>query len=64
MKKNYIISPQVINVIEMSNEPWGIQNSSSNSIYDNLATKRFTRDFKQPFYYKGFYNHALSYIMG
>ncbi|EYU17156.1 hypothetical protein BA1DRAFT_00215 [Photorhabdus aegyptia] len=64
MKKNYAILPQIINTMEVSNELWGIPDSSSNFIYDNSATKKFTRDFKQPFYYKGFYNHALSYIMG
>ncbi|QXF33494.1 hypothetical protein CE143_10235 [Photorhabdus luminescens] len=39
MKKNYVISPQIINTIEMSNEPWGIQDSSSNFIHDDSATK-------------------------
>ncbi|WP_339921121.1 hypothetical protein [Photorhabdus caribbeanensis] len=39
MKKNFVISPQVINTMEQSNEPRGIQDSSSNFIYDNSATK-------------------------
>ncbi|PQQ31508.1 hypothetical protein C6H64_06290 [Photorhabdus luminescens] len=39
MKKSYAILPQNINTIEMSNEPWGIQNSSSNFIYNDSATK-------------------------
>ncbi|MBS9431352.1 hypothetical protein EAE92_01590 [Photorhabdus hainanensis] len=39
MKKSYAILPQNINTIEMSNEPWGIQNSSSNFIYGDSDTK-------------------------
>ncbi|SCZ68203.1 MULTISPECIES: hypothetical protein [Photorhabdus] len=46
MKKNYAISPQIINTIEMSNEPWGVNDSSSNFIYGNLATKELTGNFK------------------
>ncbi len=64
MNKNYAVSPQIINIIEMSNEPWKIQDSSSNFIYDNSATKIFTRNFKQPFYYEEFYNHTLPKFMG
>ncbi len=29
MKKNYAISPQIINTTEISNEPWGVKDSSS-----------------------------------
>ncbi|QXF33492.1 hypothetical protein CE143_10225 [Photorhabdus luminescens] len=64
MKKNYAISPQIINTIEMSNESWGIQDSSSNFIYCNSATKKLTRGFKQPFSYEEFYDHSLSQAMG
>ncbi|OCA55870.1 hypothetical protein [Photorhabdus namnaonensis] len=64
MKKNYTISPQIINTIEVSNKPWGIQDSSSNSIYGNSVTKELTRGFKQPFDYKEFYDHSLSQAMG
>ncbi|WP_394341392.1 hypothetical protein [Photorhabdus laumondii] len=39
MKKNYAILPQIINTMEMNNEPWGIKNSSSNFIYGNSANK-------------------------
>ncbi|WP_338090288.1 hypothetical protein [Photorhabdus luminescens] len=46
MKKNYAISPQIINTIEMSNEPWRVNDSSSNFIYGNLATKELTDNFK------------------
>ncbi|PQQ40247.1 helix-turn-helix transcriptional regulator [Photorhabdus luminescens] len=59
MNKNYVVSPQIINIIEMSNEPWGIQDSSSNFIYDNSATKKFIHNFKELFDYEGFYDHEL-----
>ncbi|WP_420800738.1 hypothetical protein [Photorhabdus bodei] len=39
MKKSYAISPQIINMMEISNEPWGIKDSSSNFIYGNAAKK-------------------------
>ncbi|EYU17158.1 hypothetical protein BA1DRAFT_00217 [Photorhabdus aegyptia] len=57
MKKNYVISPQIINTIKMNNELRGIQDSSSNFIYSNLATKKSIRSFKQLFYYERFYDH-------
>ncbi|MCW7760325.1 hypothetical protein [Photorhabdus luminescens] len=60
MKKNYAITPQIINTIEMSNQQWGVNDSSSNFIYGNLATKKFTSNFKQPFDYEEVYNHELS----
>ncbi|WP_445374237.1 hypothetical protein ACSLVK_18775 [Photorhabdus tasmaniensis] len=41
MKKNYAISPQIINTMELSNELWGVKDSSSRSIYGNSATKKF-----------------------
>ncbi|OCA55880.1 hypothetical protein [Photorhabdus namnaonensis] len=46
MKKSNAISPQVINTMAISNEPWGIKDSSSNFIYDNLTKKIFIRNFK------------------
>ncbi|AWK41808.1 MULTISPECIES: hypothetical protein [Photorhabdus] len=39
MNKNYVISPQIINTMEMNNEPWGITDSSSNFIYSNADKK-------------------------
>ncbi|WP_214053212.1 hypothetical protein [Photorhabdus caribbeanensis] len=39
MKKNYAVSPQIMNTIEISNEPWGIQDSSSSFIYSNQQQK-------------------------
>ncbi|ETS30236.1 helix-turn-helix transcriptional regulator [Photorhabdus temperata] len=59
MKKNYTISPQIINTMEMSNEPWGIKDSSSNFIYGNSATKKFIHNFKESFDYEGLYDHEL-----
>ncbi|WP_369931609.1 MULTISPECIES: hypothetical protein [Photorhabdus] len=40
MKKNYALSPQIINTMEMENEPWGITDSSSNFIYSNAAKEK------------------------
>ncbi|OCA55872.1 hypothetical protein Phpb_00982 [Photorhabdus namnaonensis] len=59
MKKSYAISPQIINTIEMSNELWGIQDSSSNFIYCNSATKKLIHNSKQLIDYEEFYGHAL-----
>ncbi|WP_229001388.1 hypothetical protein [Photorhabdus aegyptia] len=59
MKRNYAISPQIIHTIEMSNEPWGIQDSSSNFIYCNSAKKKLIHNSKQLFDYEEFYGHAL-----
>ncbi|KGM29278.1 hypothetical protein KS18_05945 [Photorhabdus luminescens] len=59
MKKNYVISSQIMNTIEVFNKPWGIQDSSSDFIYDNSATKEFIRNFKQSFDYGEFYDHEL-----
>ncbi|WP_339366763.1 MULTISPECIES: hypothetical protein [unclassified Photorhabdus] len=39
MKKNYAISPQIINTMAMNNDPLGIKDSSSNFIYGNIAKK-------------------------
>ncbi|KER03516.1 hypothetical protein MEG1DRAFT_01785 [Photorhabdus temperata subsp. temperata Meg1] len=39
--KNYTISPQIINIMEISNEQRGVKDSSSCFIYHNSVTKRF-----------------------
>ncbi|RAX02642.1 MULTISPECIES: LuxR C-terminal-related transcriptional regulator [unclassified Photorhabdus] len=57
--KNYTISPQIINTMEISNEPWGIKDSSSNFIYGNSATKKYIHNFKASFNYDGLYDHEL-----
>ncbi len=64
MKKNYVISSQIMNTIEVFNKPWGIQDSSSNFIYGNSATKKIIRNFKQSFDYEEFYDHALPQVIG
>ncbi|WP_338047384.1 hypothetical protein [Photorhabdus bodei] len=54
MKKNYTISPQIINTMEMNNEPLGIMNSSSNFIYGNAAKKNLFIILKNYLIMKGF----------
>ncbi|MGV7963730.1 LuxR C-terminal-related transcriptional regulator [Photorhabdus tasmaniensis] len=58
MKKNYVISPQIINTMELSNEPWGIKDSSSCFIYGNLALS-LLHDFQKSFVYEGLYDDEL-----
>ncbi|ETS32023.1 response regulator containing a CheY-like receiver [Photorhabdus khanii NC19] len=56
--KNYTISPQIINTMELSNEPWGIKDSSSCFIYGNLALS-LLHDFQKSFAYEGLYDDEL-----
>ncbi|KOY60207.1 LuxR C-terminal-related transcriptional regulator [Photorhabdus heterorhabditis] len=58
MKQNCTISPQIINTIEMSNEPWGIKDKNSRWIYGNMALKS-TQDFPSSFDYEGLYDNEL-----
>ncbi|WP_445375556.1 PAS domain-containing protein [Photorhabdus tasmaniensis] len=58
MKKNYMISPQIINTIELSNEPWGIKDSSSCFIYGNLALNSI-KNFPGSFDFEGLYDDEL-----
>ncbi|TNH41589.1 helix-turn-helix transcriptional regulator [Photorhabdus luminescens] len=58
MKKNYIISPQVINTMTQSNEPWGIKDKNSCFIYANQACKRL-QNISSSFDYEGVYEHEL-----
>ncbi|RAW68985.1 helix-turn-helix transcriptional regulator, partial [Photorhabdus sp. S14-60] len=39
MDNKLIISSQVINTLEQSNDPWGIKDKNSCFIYGNLALK-------------------------
>ncbi|EQB98360.1 LuxR C-terminal-related transcriptional regulator [Photorhabdus temperata] len=57
--KSYEISAQIINTMELSNEPWGIKDSSSCFIYGNSVTKKFIHNFKESFDYEGRYDHEL-----
>ncbi|RAW93050.1 PAS domain-containing protein [Photorhabdus laumondii] len=56
--KNCTISPQIINTMEISNEPWGIKDSSSCFIYGNKALSSI-KNFSQSFDYGGLYDHEL-----
>ncbi len=58
MKKNYVISPQIINTMELSNEPWGIKDSSSYFIYGNLALSSI-ENFPDSFDFEGLYDDEL-----
>ncbi|WP_046395127.1 PAS domain-containing protein [Photorhabdus luminescens] len=56
--KNCTISPQIINTMEISNEPWGVKDSSSCFIYGNKALSSI-KNFSQSFDYNGLYDHEL-----
>ncbi|NHB60282.1 helix-turn-helix transcriptional regulator [Photorhabdus sp. RW14-46] len=58
MKKNYVISPQIINTMEQSNEPWGIKDKNSCFIYVNQACKHL-QNISSYFDYEGLYEHEL-----
>ncbi|OWO84035.1 helix-turn-helix transcriptional regulator [Photorhabdus luminescens] len=58
MNKSYAISPQVINTMEQSNEPWGIKDKNSCFIYGNLALKS-VKNFSSSFEFEGLYDHEL-----
>ncbi|MBS9437623.1 helix-turn-helix transcriptional regulator [Photorhabdus noenieputensis] len=61
MDNELIISPQVINTMEQSNDPWGIKDKNSCFIYGNSATKQFIHDFKKSFDYEGLYDDELNW---
>ncbi|TNH41658.1 helix-turn-helix transcriptional regulator [Photorhabdus luminescens] len=50
--KNCTISPQIINTMEISNEPWGIKDKNSCFIYGNLAFKHI-QNLPDSFDYEG-----------
>ncbi|WP_391529072.1 helix-turn-helix transcriptional regulator [Photorhabdus akhurstii] len=58
MKNNHVISPQVINTMEQSNEPWGIKDENTRYIYVNRACKRL-QNISSSFDYEGLYEHEL-----
>ncbi|MBS9426977.1 PAS and helix-turn-helix domain-containing protein [Photorhabdus akhurstii] len=58
MKKNYVISPQVINTMKQSNEPWGIKDKNSCFIYANQACNR-VQNISRSFDYEGLYDYDL-----
>ncbi|EYU13922.1 MULTISPECIES: hypothetical protein [Photorhabdus] len=52
------ISPQVINTMRQSNEPWGIKDKNSCWIFGNQACKDF-QNFHSSFDYEGRYDNEL-----
>ncbi|EYU13424.1 PAS domain-containing protein [Photorhabdus aegyptia] len=56
--KNCKVSSQIINTMEISNEPWGIKDRSSCFIYGNKALSSI-KNFSQSFDYSGLYDHEL-----
>lgn len=58
MKKNFTISPQIINTIEISNEPWGIKDKNSCWIHGNMVFKSI-QNFPHSFNYEGLYDNEL-----
>uniref|UniRef100_UPI0036D87249 helix-turn-helix transcriptional regulator n=1 Tax=Photorhabdus sp. RM322S TaxID=3342825 RepID=UPI0036D87249 len=53
-----IISPQVINTMQQSNEPWGIKDQNSCFIYGNQALKSL-KNFQKSFDFEGLYDDEL-----
>ncbi|AWK41800.1 PAS domain-containing protein [Photorhabdus laumondii subsp. laumondii] len=58
MSNKLIISSQVINTMEQSNEPWGIKDKNTCYIYVNQACKRL-QNISSYFDYEGLYEHEL-----
>ncbi|MQL46491.1 PAS domain-containing protein [Photorhabdus khanii] len=56
--KNYTISSQIINTMEISNEPWGIKDKNSCFLYGNQALSSI-KNFSKSFDYAGLYDHDL-----
>ncbi|MGS0628450.1 MULTISPECIES: PAS and helix-turn-helix domain-containing protein [Photorhabdus] len=58
MRNNVTISPQIINTLTVSNEPWGIKDKNSCFIYGNPALKSL-QNFSNSFDYEGHYENEL-----
>ncbi|KTL60897.1 LuxR family transcriptional regulator [Photorhabdus laumondii subsp. laumondii] len=58
MSNKLIISSQVINTMEQSNEPWGIKDKNSCFIYANQACKH-VQNISSSFDYEGLYDYDL-----
>ncbi|OCQ51129.1 PAS fold protein [Photorhabdus australis subsp. thailandensis] len=58
MKNKLTISPQVINTMQQSNDPWGIKDKNSCFIYANQAFK-YLQNFSNSFEYEGLYDDEL-----
>nr|WP_118984712.1 hypothetical protein [Photorhabdus sp. CRCIA-P01] len=55
MDNKLIISPQIINTIKQSNEPWGIKDKNSCFIYGNKALN-LIKGFSDSFDFEGLYD--------
>ncbi|NHB60277.1 helix-turn-helix transcriptional regulator [Photorhabdus sp. RW14-46] len=58
MDNKLIISSQVINTLEQSNDPWGIKDKNSCFIYGNLALKSI-KNISSSFEFEGFYDDEI-----
>ncbi|MBS9436639.1 helix-turn-helix transcriptional regulator [Photorhabdus noenieputensis] len=58
MHNKLIISPQVINTLAISNDPWGIKDKNSCFIYGNKALNAI-KGFSDLFDFEGFYDDEL-----
>ncbi|MBS9437630.1 helix-turn-helix transcriptional regulator [Photorhabdus noenieputensis] len=58
MKKNYVISSQIINTMKQSNDPWGIKDRNACFIYANQACKH-VQNISRSFDYEGLYDYDL-----
>ncbi|MBD2814498.1 PAS domain-containing protein [Xenorhabdus sp. Flor] len=58
MSKKSIISPQIINTLAASNDPWGIKDKNSCFIYGNKALNAI-KGFSDSFDFEGLYDHEL-----
>ncbi|MCC8422579.1 LuxR C-terminal-related transcriptional regulator [Photorhabdus thracensis] len=56
--KNYTISPQIINTMEISNEPWGVKDENSCFIYGNQAFKNI-QNLSDSFDYEGLFDNEI-----
>ncbi|MCC8422862.1 LuxR C-terminal-related transcriptional regulator [Photorhabdus thracensis] len=58
MNHRTTISPQIINTLAASNDPWGVKDKNSCFIYGNLALKSL-QNFSNSFEFEGFYENEL-----
>ncbi|WP_387464718.1 LuxR C-terminal-related transcriptional regulator [Photorhabdus sp. RM323S] len=56
--KSYEISPQIINTMELSNEPWGIKDKNSCFLYGNQAFKNI-QNLSDSFDYEGLFDDEI-----
>ncbi|MGV7963876.1 LuxR C-terminal-related transcriptional regulator [Photorhabdus tasmaniensis] len=56
--KSYEISPQIINTMKLSNEPWGIKDKNSCFLYGNQAFKNI-QNLSDSFDYEGLFDDEI-----